>query len=741
MVESSKILTVSYGTFSCTLEGFDDSFSTMKAIAEYFRDLAAGDRYFGAEPPTPDAEMLTRIAEREISRRVEARTSDAGIVLRASDPTSRALAADPAPAMPPAQTPPADAAVVRPEQAPAKEPETADVNAFVADASSTGERATASETVADKLKRIRSVVGNAADSSYAEDLDDDAPMPNLSDAAAPQDDDAQGEGDLEPADDDRADIEPVVTDRKADDMARTAAAPSDDVESPDEDQQVAPAKVSAIDPEEIDDVDAGLPDAYAALDDDLDDDTDDQIKAVLRNLERAGLRAPVQQTSDMAEDTAAPDPEVVEKADAAANMADEAGPDDADGATDTAQDDNDDNQATLIQSLMAENGPSESKDDESTSPAAAQDTSETSPDDDDPAPAVTPRRGRILRVTRRTRPDAVPAEATETVADPQPAAEAAQARLDTARSTDTGDTDTRSAIQSTLSAEAEADLQRDLAAAEQAAQNELQGEQAVDDSDDAAMQYDDLVPDASEQDDVKPSKAVAKAPAETTAPRAPLPNASEAEMSRITAQTEHEMANPESSRRREAIAHLKAAVAATEAARQLGEPRKAKPLEEGAFRDDLQQVVQPRRPVADAASSRTERPRPAPLKLVASQRVDDTPAAPSAPVQPRRVAKVEAAPASDNFAEYAETVGASSLQDLLEAAAAYIAIVEGSEDFSRPQIMKKVQSTTTEEFSREDGLRSFGTLLRQGRIEKARAGRFQISERTRFRPEPHAANG
>ncbi|MEJ6708023.1 MAG: hypothetical protein QNK92_04295 [Amylibacter sp.] len=85
MESQNKVMTVSYGTFSCTLDGFDDPFKTMQLVSEYFRKLSSEDRYFGGEPLQPDHNALHRNAQDANPYKLDAEVTDTGVTLRKAD--------------------------------------------------------------------------------------------------------------------------------------------------------------------------------------------------------------------------------------------------------------------------------------------------------------------------------------------------------------------------------------------------------------------------------------------------------------------------------------------------------------------------------------------------------------------------------------------------------------------------------------------------------------------------------
>ena len=803
MMSNNKILTVSYGTFSCTLEGFDDSFGTMKAIAEYFRDLAADDRYFGAEPPQPDAEMLTRIAEREISRRVEAREHEGRIVLSASDreasdmlPAAVAAvgiaeeaAAAPEPqieAAPQAEITPAPQIDDAPRAETTPEPENTDED--------TGDAEAATAVAGD------AVAPEEEDEVASEEEDEDATEviaeENAEDAlpAAADFDDmpevalSEGEDDVAPQEapetpaaeasvpDVEEDVVEDVPQSEVEAFFANSDVTAEAIGEDDEDAGVIEAEdVTKNMPAPADSIAAKLQRIRAvvsqgqqeAADDEMFEDEhaedltpqdagDDMIAAV------ADEDDSIEAVADQDEDNSAASEDVIRQAaqdvEEALSIDDDAQAESADTAEDATQDDggDDDLDAMLARLDTADTAedapaaePAQAADEDEMGldtlaaimaaddgEPDAQDSGENLFDEADAEVAEeveTPRRARIIKVKRADIDAALASGQLEEVEEDGDDAE-----------TTTG-----------LSDEEEAELMAELAQVEAELSTARSDTSEADDADEEIETHAEVeaeVDDEAGTDDAADETEVADAPeaetvdaaarAETAEPAAAEPASGDVQdddVSRLMAEAENQMEEPEGSGRRSAFAHLKAAVMAKRADKDIGNDSIK---DEGAFRSDLASVVKPRRPeVGEHRGERPEGPRPAPLKLVAEQRVDiDT--APRGPVRPRRIAASEEHTADDtgSFADYAAEMGAHNLPALLEAAASYLSFVEGRDQFSRPQLMTKVRQVEQQEFSREDGLRSFGQLLRAGKIEKISGGRFAVTGDIGYRPDQRAAS-
>ena len=795
MVGASKILTVSYGTFSCTLEGFDDSFGTMKAIAEYFRDLAADDRYFGAEPPTPDADMLQRIAEREIRRRVDAHVDGEKVVLRADagadtapEPTAlRAPEPTPEPAPAP-QAPAAPAPVAAepevepaPQPAPLAEPEPElhaepEAPAPVSDPAPAAPAASDEDSVAAKLARIRAVVQTArsapaeedeGDSSFIEDEHAAAPAsaPEAQPADLPVD---EMEDAVEVAEDvtetDETPVEEEVAaeiEEPVEDVLEDAAEEHDEIEaSTDEDIQddyvEDTAEVEDDQPLDISALAARLSAEKEALRAEAEADVEPEAEEIEEPVEVAFDEAPqddiTEETADFTEqemleeiqevpeenpvavlDEAAPeevaeaDAEETEELDpaqarraerrarrAARRAQQERQPRNEGDARDAAarararvmkvkRDELEDMRASLIESDLIPGAKADAED----APKA-----EAEPVAED-APTEEPARIRPLRVLKRARKDVEPE--VEPEAEPEAEIEA-----------DLQDEITDELDDTPIMADAEDDLDGDDAL-------------GLSPEDEA-----DLMAELAEVErDTAPATPVA--PTEDTKAKAPAGGVTD--VSRLVDEVNTKMEGSEHKRRRSAIAHLKAAVAATVAERGLGRNRDRETEDEvqrTPYRADLSAVVRP------AAKPEAKAKMP-PLMLVSEQRIDR----PTAQAAQRSSGNLALRAVQndtlddddqdqtddqgnifaddDTFADFAERHGAHALPDILECAAAYLARVEGQDSFTRPEVMNTVaEFMGADKFQREDGLRAFGQLLREGPLERQGRGAFTIAATSRF---------
>lgn len=785
MIGSSKILTVSYGTFSCTLEGFDDSFETMKAIAEYFRDLAADDRYFGAEPPTPDAEMLARIAQRGIARPVEAHENAGRIVLRAES-SEQATSADTGAT---ADTPEQERAD-RTADAPQPDPQPEQAEATPADSAPVGtqeEPERQDEASRTPAPGVTGAEANAAPSPEA-GAGLDRAVQDISETQAPDAREAEATDSESPV------TEAPKTDGSADNaVSAVAPAPQSAPDSiaaklarirsvVERDEPVASTDYDE-DENAPDMLARGGPGAgaafagyYFATGMVSDNTTEPSVDTPEDRLDAAPEPSAEDTLAELLADAAPLEAPATEMPDKAPENATEEGTSDEDvtgdeaaehGATDVATDDRRADGETMAETM-----------------ADKPDADDLTEDGDGAAADATPdHQAADETVPQPESPDSLEAVTVTTIAPTEDAVSAAEDREDDENlfgkvegsEADDGAEDTGTASPDTsddaaedatgtdtdedtvgdggwrLGTEAEAELQRELAEIEAEMPAAESGGTGTGEDDSAAhaqatatstteaesdstvrASADDAVTDATQ-----PPEAGTEAQPQATA---------KTDVSRIFEETESQLDQPEASRRRNAIQHLRAAVSATRAERSAGASLDRK-VDETPYRKDLEQVVRPRRPRPGGAlppgatrSERPERPaaeRPAPLKLVAAQRVD-TPS--SGPVHPRRVSSPEVTPQTEagsttsaGFADFAAAKGLDELSDLLEAAAAWLTDIEEMTEFSRPMLMRKLTECEADDFSREDALRAFGQLLRAGKLHKLPGGRFTVTNETDFR--------
>lgn len=85
------------------------------------------------------------------------------------------------------------------------------------------------------------------------------------------------------------------------------------------------------------------------------------------------------------------------------------------------------------------------------------------------------------------------------------------------------------------------------------------------------------------------------------------------------------------------------------------------------------------------------------------------------------------------FRDFAEAVDAWLLDEQIEAAAAFKTHLKGQQEFTRVELMSYVLAYNEgRDVTRDDMLRGFGTLLREGRLQRGEGGAFSLSSASEF---------
>lgn len=650
MVNNNKILTVSYGTFSCTLEGFDDPFGAMKSIAEYFRGLAEKDRSFGAEPVAPDTSVLHKIAERESLKQVDAEIEDQGIILRQSSED------------------------LKTEDAPAKV-------------------ATMAPTTVERED------DNGAD----HDLNEDDALSKLS---------------------------------------RLRAAALDDAANSDEfleDEHAAGASKSDLtDLDDLDEFEELI--SNHALASDFERNEEPTSETADRDAKRQRVKDQIAMNDDGAPETTAPVT---------------AAPLDEDAASDAA--------------LVAT--PTDETERRETAVSEAGNVS------------------RVLRVKRKRRSDGeenvvisqtntptsdsiedateVDIDAPAETADQQETALTAEQEADLAAELAQAEAEFRAEIDAKARTESAANLSRATIAplpplplddSLRVAVQEVSTKVA----DDITSAHSLNAPQSELHHEIEALLSTMEAESRMDARRerrAQVFDDQEAArddtaLERILAETNTQMDDQDASRRRSSISHLKAAVQATRADKATDPIEGTEEEQKTPYRSDLAQAVKPPSPEATAHKA-PEPKRASPLVLVSEQRINETEAEQDTSatasrdrlVRPRRVnvstsrkrpdgteADSDAEPVVaanadlTAFKAFAAHIDHDDTEGYLRAAASFVTQASGMSHFHRPQLVKLVTKLDVPGgISREDALRSFGRLLREGDIIKVAQGCYSLT--------------